>query len=88
MPASESALSGTQSSFNVLNQNLGQLTSTTEAGEADDANGRLSVAVNSSLELGGAYQLLDDIFSRDFDVAEYEVEGEVDEADLVDFEIA
>ena len=85
VPASESALSGIQPSSNVLNQNLGQLTSATEAGEADDANGRLSVAVDSSLKLGGAYQLLDDIFSRDFDVAEYEVEGEAEEADLVDF---
>ena len=88
VPASESALSGAQASFNGLNQDLGQLSSTTEASEADEANDRLGVAVDSSLELRGAHQLLDDIFSRDFDVAEYEVEGEADEADIFDFEIA
>ncbi|MDB4766278.1 lamin tail domain-containing protein [bacterium] len=59
---SESVLFGAQANVDVLNDGFIQLAF---ASAAKEVNGPLVASVNSSLELGGAHELIDGIFSED-----------------------
>ncbi|MDB4766281.1 hypothetical protein OAG71_01190 [bacterium] len=82
VPASESVLSGAQANVDVLNESFNLLSSSTAVNEANDT----SVATaNSRLKLGGAHDLLDDIFSEDISDDQGDTAIDSDEAAVVDF---
>ena len=74
-----SELSGVQANVDVLNEDVSQLVSSAVE------NVPLVVALNSSLDLEGAHELLDGIFSADIGDDQYDVAGDLDEAAEGDF---
>ena len=75
--ASEPALSGTQANVDVLIEDVRQLVFRTEANET---TGPLVVAANSVLELEGAQDLLDSLFSGAVNDGQHDVAENTDEA--------
>ena len=75
-PANESILSGAEADVELTRADVHKFMSATES------NGSSIALVNSTLNLYGAHDLVDGIFSGDLDRVEYQVEGSIEEIDI------